>query len=266
MDLERLNNSYKNCKEKLKVKNETIEKLEKDLQTELDDIQINKAAIILAKRKNDESKIENEEKEIKEQQQKIKEIQSKIEIEKEEMQMFQERIDKIVEEIKEEPEMKEHIEQILAMRYDRGIKKSNKEIKDLQSKIEKAIKKEEEEDKKITSIETIEKIINSHRIIKNAIQGMLGANNAIKKLNEELAKLDIVKDKTRIEEIKKEIQAENTRLGKNRDTILTFSSKNKLGITKEILEAIMKNSIFDKKTGKIDINASLINKIGRAHV
>ena len=61
--------------------------------------------------------------------------------------MFQEKVNKIIEEIKENPELKQHLEQVLAKRYSRKIRDINKEKQEQE-------KEKEKEEKKIIRLST----------------------------------------------------------------------------------------------------------------
>lgn len=253
MDLEKLNTSYEIAKRNLESKKRIIENKEKDIKEKIDDITIAQGQKVVAQRQNDVSKLKELEKEIQLKKQQIEKLKKSIEEIKEEVEMFQERIDRVVQEIRENPEMKQHIEQVLAKRYTRDIRDINKSRKEIEKKIEEQKKKKEETEKKIESIETVQKMIKEHPSMKNHLQGMLNANHRIKIANDKLTKLDPIKDKSEIDKIKESIKEEEKRLNKNKDAILLYASKKKLKITKEILEDIMKNSVVDKKTNSVKI-------------
>jgi len=259
MDLEKLNKTYEKAKANLESKKKEIEKLEGDLKREVENIDIVKGAKIVAQRKNDTDAIKRADDAIKLHQENIKKIKEQAEDVKEEMQIFQEKVDKVVEEIKENPEMKKHLELVLAKRYSREIKKVDKEIENLTKKKEENAKKLEEEDKKIENVDKVQKMVDEHPTMKNHMQGMLNASASMQKLDAELATLDMVKDKKRINEIKKEMAKESQKLETNRDALLAYATKNKLGITKETLENITNNAVVDKRTNEVSVKASLTN-------
>ena len=221
MDLEKLNGSYERAKRILEEKKKTIKKIEEDLKTAEGDIKIAEGAKEVAQRKNEEEDIKRADAGIKDAKSRVEKLKKEIELEKEELLMFQEKVNKIIEEIKENPELKQHLEQVLAKRYSRKIRDINKEKQEQE-------KEKEKEEKKIESYKEVQKLIDEHSSMRNHMQGMLNASYNIQKLNTELSKLDPIKDKTRIEEIKQEIATENKRLTQNRDAILDYSNKNKL--------------------------------------
>lgn len=250
MDLEKLNGSYERAKQNLESKKKNIQKLEEELKKAMDDMKIAEGAKVVAQRKNDENDIKRADDEIKNIKARIEKIKKDAELEKEELQMFQDKINAVTKEIRENPEMKEHLEGVMAKRYIRQIRDINKDKKE-QEKVKK------EEENKLERYNEVQKLINEHSSMKNHMQGMLGANYAIQKLNDELSKLDPIKDKARIDQIKQEAQNENKRLTQNRDAILTYANKNKLKITKETLEEIMNNSVIDKKADRVNLQATL---------
>ena len=212
MDLEKLNASYVRAKQNLESKKKNIEKFEEELKKAMDDMKVAEGAKVVAQRKNDTDDIKRADEEIKNIKARIEKIKKEAELEKEELQMFQDKINDVTREIRENPEMKEHLEGVMAKRYTRQIRDINKDKKE-QEKVKQA------EEKKLESYNEVQKLINEHSSMKNHMQGMLGANYAIQKLNDELSKLDPIKDKARIDQIKQETQNESKRLTQKREAI-----------------------------------------------
>lgn len=253
MDLEKLNRSYERAKQNLKNAEERMEELKKEITTARENLKKAEALKIKQQKKGDSDGIKRAEEKIKKEKEKIEKIKEEALLIKEDFEVFQEKIDKVISEIRENPEMQEHLEQVLAKRYSRDIRDVvNKKIKNEENK-------KEQEEKKIESYDELKKLIVEHKSMENYLTGMLSANHAIENLNEKLAKLDPIKDKDEINKVTDELNKENDRLKKNKDAILKYASKKKIKITEETLSDVMKNTVIDKKTNKVNAKASIDN-------
>ena len=250
MDLEKMNGSYERAKQNLKVKKQNIKKIEEEIKKAEGDIKIAEAVKEVAQRQNIDKDVKDAEKAIKDKKMRIEELKKDIELEKEELLMFKEKTDKVIEELRENPELQAHLDQVLAKRYSR-------KIRDIDNEKQKQEKEQEKEEKKLEGYKDVQKLIDEHASMRNHMQGMLNASYKVEKLNAELAKLDPAKDTARIKQVEQEIATENKRLYQNRDAILKYSNKNKLKITEETLKEIASNSVIDKKNNRVNIKATL---------
>ena len=250
MDLEKMNGSYERAKQNLKVKKQNIKKIEEEIKKAEGDIKIAEAVKEVAQRQNIDKDVKDAEKAIKDKKMRIEELKKDIELEKEELLMFKEKTDKVIEELRENPELQAHLDQVLAKRYSR-------KIRDIDNEKQKQEKEQEKEEKKLEGYKDVQKLIDEHASMRNHMQGMLNASYKVEKLNAELAKLDPAKDTARIKQVEQEIATENKRLNQNRDAILKYSNKNKLKITEETLKEIASNSVIDKKNNRVNIKATL---------
>ncbi len=250
MDLEKMNGSYERAKQNLEVKKQNIKKIEEEIKKAEGDIKIAEAVKEVAQRQNIDKDVKDAEKAIKDKKMRIEELKKDIELEKEELLMFKEKTDKVIEELRENPELQAHLDQVLAKRYSR-------KIRDIDNEKQKQEKEQEKEEKKLEGYKDVQKLIDEHASMRNYMQGMLNASYKVEKLNAELAKLDPAKDTARIKQVEQEIATENKRLNQNRDAILKYSNKNKLKITEETLKEIASNSVIDKKNNRVNIKATL---------
>ena len=250
MDLEKMNGSYERAKQNLEVKKQNIKKIEEEIKKAEGDIKIAEAVKEVAQRQNIDKDVKDAEKAIKDKKMRIEELKKDIELEKEELLMFKEKTDKVIEELRENPELQAHLDQVLAKRYSR-------KIRDIDNEKQKQEKEQEKEEKKLEGYKDVQKLIDEHASMRNHMQGMLNASYKVEKLNAELAKLDPAKDTARIKQVEQEIATENKRLNQNRDAILKYSNKNKLKITEETLKEIASNSVIDKKNNRVNIKATL---------
>lgn len=133
------------------------------------------------------------------------------------------KVDSYIEELSKDPEFKAHINSILEKRYNR--------------KREKAIHIKEQTNLLIDLCE-------KHPSLENNLKGMIRAKEELDKLDEELNKLDPVKDKSRIDEINNtEIPTLASKRSKNEKIFMEFCTKNNINIDKDLI----KNLIMSKK-------------------
>ena len=133
------------------------------------------------------------------------------------------KVDSYIEELSKDPEFKAHMNSILEKRYNR--------------KREKAIYIKEQTNLLIDLCE-------KHPSLENNLKGMIRAKEELDKLDEELNKLDPVKDKSRIDEINNtEIPTLVSKRGKNEKIFMEFCTKNNINIDKDLI----KNLIMSKK-------------------
>lgn len=150
------------------------------------------------------------------------------------------KVDSYIEELSKDPEFKAHINSILEKRYNRKIKKYTSE-------------KEQ--------IDTMINLISQHPSLENNLKGIIHAQEKAKKLEEELKKLDPVKDKTRIDEINNiDMPTCRSKKTKNQKMFMDFCQKNNVKIDEEFLNKLVEEQGFSHtKDGDIRVAKSLKN-------
>lgn len=150
------------------------------------------------------------------------------------------KVDAYITELSKDPEFKAHINSILEKRYNRKIKKYNSE-------------KEQ--------VDTMINLISQHPSLENNLKGIIHAQEDAKKLEEELKKLDPVKDKTRIDEINNtDMPTCKSKKTKNQKMFMDFCQKNNVKIDEEFLNKLVKEQGFSHtKDGDIRVAKSLKN-------
>ena len=150
------------------------------------------------------------------------------------------KVDSYIEELSKDPEFKAHINSILEKRYNRKIKKYTSE-------------KEQ--------IDTMINLISQHPSLENNLKGIIHAQEEAKKLEEELKKLDPVKDKTRIDEINNiDMPTCRSKKTKNQKMFMNFCQKNNVKIDEEFLNKLVEEQGFSHtKDGDIRVAKSLKN-------
>ena len=142
----------------------------------------------------------------------------------------------------EDPEFKKHVDIVM------------------QKKLLRRSKKTLEENEMLGQLKTLMK---NHPNIKNNIVGMKNADIERKKLEEELSKLDSVKDAARITQIETDLKDLAQKYSKNEQVIMNCANKDKISISKEALKSFISQTAFktDKGTGEWMVDATINNKI-----
>lgn len=223
---EKLDQKYQNDKQAYKKVSKLKEKM-KETKAKIgrleDAITLAEASKKIAIRKKDKTEEQNAEAAIKMAKEEIKKLEKNVEKMKLILANSKEKVDSYIEELSKDPEFKAHINSILEKRYNR--------------KRDKAIHIKEQ-------INLLTDLCEKHPSLENNLKGMIHAKEELDKIDEELNKLDPVKDKSRIDEINNiEIPTLSSKRSKNEKIFMEFCAKNNINIDKDLI----KNLIMSKK-------------------
>lgn len=253
-NLEKMNSRYVSLKNSLGIKRENIKNLDKEISRLEDDIKIIDSIIITRQRASDDDGVKKAREERKNKLDILKNKKQEAELEKEDLVELKEKIDRILDKVKENPEMKEHIEQVLAKRYDRQNKK-------IQEKLHEVGKEKEEESKKIEAVERINDLVKNHPNMNNNLKGILQNKVEIKKLLAEKQKLESKTNKTqedikRISDIENEVKNRNQKVEKNKESMMNYIEKNKIKISEKDIDNLSNYAVVGKD-GQVNIDKTL---------
>ena len=259
MDLEKINNEYLQFKKDLQdVKNEK-EKIAKQLGIYKNDIIILQASKANAELNNDTSRVNALESALEQKKQELEKIHKELVEKKAKMVEIQVQIEDRVGQVRNNPDLKSHLDAALTKRYTRSIKRINDEKTAAVSKKENFIK--------------LDDLAEKHQSVKKNLIGMTNAQKEIKALNEELNKLKnpavgglvSYKDSARAAEITtKLLPIARGKYDKNKDLLTKYAKTQNLDIKEaELLEltgalALNKGNINIK--GTIEKQVQGINK------
>lgn len=259
MDLEKINNEYLQFKKDLQdVKNEK-EKIAKQLSIYKNDIIILQASKANAELNNDTSRVNALESALEQKKQELEKIHKELVEKKAKMVEIQVQIEDRVGQVRNNPDLKSHLDAALTKRYTRSIKRINDEKTAAVSKKENFIK--------------LDDLAEKHQSVKKNLIGMTNAQKEIKALNEELNKLKnpavgglvSYKDPARAAEITtKLLPIARGKYDKNKDLLTKYAKTQNLDIKEaELLEltgalALNKGNINIK--GTIEKQVQGINK------
>lgn len=233
-------NKDKSAYQKLKGLKENLKKIENEIKscTRLkEDFEKRKQRAIEDKDKNAEKIADNN---IKLVDENLKKLKNNLEKSKNLLNINKQKVEGYLNELGNDSEFMIHVNSILEKRYNRKIKVVTAEKQ---------------------QIDLIITLLDKHPQLQNNLKGMIRASEEITKLNEELKTLDPIKDKDRIDDVKKDLKVFNDKKVKNKDIFEKVCEKNNVNIDIKILEKIIKEKAFahDKKTGEIKLEKSLKN-------
>lgn len=256
MNLETLNKEYVQFKNDLEKNHKEIESLESKANSLADDKIIQKAKLIEAKRIGDTVAQKTAEREIEKINSDLKVVQDDTLKKKEEVKLIQTKINSKIIEIKENPELKKHLDEVMSKKYDRKLSQLEKEK-------EKTIEKKDR-------LTDLKQLVTKHPTLGNHLKGILISTKEINDLQTELdgmkyhvgTNLVGYTDPVRANKIMNTlIPQAKARINTNKTPLMEYISKNSLNITeKDIDELAHKGFTVDNK-GNIDLNSTIDKRI-----
>lgn len=265
MDFEKENKQYmkdKKAFEKVEHLEQRLEKYKQDLKLvrrSIEDTEIAKKRAEEDNKKDVAKKAEEQLKKLKEKEEKLIDRGKKL---ADTLNNAQDKVETHFKEIEKDPELKEHVDNIIRVKYGRQLKKVNSQQ---------------------AQLESLKQAISSKPEISNNLKGMVRANEKLEELKKELEGLDRLKDKKRIEEINlREIPEIQSKYKMNKDMLMSRVNKinNKqqnenVEITSEFLDELTKQGFThykadgkdengEYKKGDINITKSL-NRIAKGY-
>ncbi len=237
MNLEETNKEYLELKEKLDIANKEVDGISKKLRQA--DIEKRKHEVLYdeADMNGDTAKKDAEKAEIDKVMEEIEKIKKDLEDKKKDILVFEATINTKIDEIKQDPSMRQTMNEALEKRYSRQLKKLQQD---------KETAKREQFDKKSEKdrYDNLKELITKHPALEMNLNGILTAKEEIKKLNDELATLDYKKDSKRIAEITgKEMKELTEKLNKNKEPLMNYINKNKINIKYEDIEKMAESGL-----------------------
>lgn len=254
MDLEKLNGEYLKLKQDIEIKKECISAYERTVQDLALDKTIWTGKKAEAQKNADHDAEKTAQDELNKIDEQIKQTQESVEKEKETIKEFQGKIDAKITEIKENPEMKKHLDTVLKKKYERKLAKVEKEKAELIDKKDK--------------VEQIKQLTTEHPALANNLKGMISAYKTAENLKKELKSLEYsagngiiaYTDPTRANEIKTNLLPDaESKMETNKTPFMDYIQKNKLDITeKDVNELVEKGAV--NKDGKVDLETTFVKR------
>lgn len=237
VNLQKTNKEYLEAKVKLEKASKEVESINEKLKLADIDKRKHEIARDEADIKGDEATKKAEQAEIDKVIKDIEDIKNELQEKQKDVISFEATINIKINEIKQDPSMKQTMNEALKKRYSRELNKLQKERET--AKTEK-LDKELEKDR----YDNLKKLITEHPGLEKNLNGILAAKEEIKKLNDELATLDYKKDAKRIAEITgKDMKEAVDKLNKNKEPLMNYINKNKLNIKYEDIEKMSESGL-----------------------
>lgn len=247
MDLEKMNGEYLKLKQKIATKEGVILAYEHKVQDLTIDKTIWTGKKAEAQKNSDHDAEKTAQEELDKIDKEIEKIQKDVLEEKEEIQKFKDEIDAKITEIKENPEMKKHLNTVLKKKYERKLAKAEKEKAELMDKKDK--------------VEQIKQLTTEHPSLANNLKGMITAYKTAESLKKELKDLEYpagngivaYSDPQRASEIQTKLLPEaEAKMTTNKTPFMDYIQKNKLDITEQDVSELVEKGIVNKD-GKVDL-------------
>ena len=251
MELEMINKSYTRLKTDIKMMNQNIKGLENQLGRLEDDKIIYKGKMLEAKKNGDVNAQKQAQNEIKKIDDQIKIIKSQASLLRDDIKLSKEKINERMEQIKKDPEMKKHLDVVMAKKYGRKLEQLKKEKNELEGKRDR--------------LPELEKLVNDHPSLGNDLKAILGATKEVNDLKNELEKMTIIgkgnvityKDPNRANDIMKNLLPNLQDQIKNRKKpLMDYINKKGLNITEKDIDDFAENGFIANAKG-IDLNKTM---------
>ena len=253
-DLQKINSRYLALLSKINNERAIVDGLEKKVNSLEGDLTIIDGQIVSAKRAKDTTALEAHQKARKNILEQLKTLKEEAKIHKEDLTELSAKINKVLDQVRENPEIKQHIDKVLAKKYDRQNRTISKEM-------QKKEKEKEKADKRVKAIEIIKELVSKHPTLNNNLIGVLQNKAEIKKLLTEKQQLSAKTNKTaqdtqRIADIDKEVNDRNKKVDKNKGLILAYVKKYKIEITEQDIDELENHTVLGRN-GQVNINQTI---------
>lgn len=216
-------------------------------------------AIKKAEKAGDAAAKESAEKTLKEVNEKIEKHRDALIEKKDSIKLYETGINEQIQDMLKNPEMQKAMDEALVTRYTRQLEKLTPEREKLNDK------KTEKENTK-NGLEALKKLIDTKPEAGKKLADLIKAQQDYVKLNNELSKLDYIKDAPRIADIVKNLIPNSLKtIELSRENILIGLSANGANMSARnfdyLIETIIKNGVTLDKAGNIKMEETLDNNI-----
>ena len=254
MDLKSINDEYLQFKkdlETIKKEKDAISKQVSKIKNELIILEATKSNAVLD---GDKAKEQQYEAAIKTKKEELDKISKQLVEKKVKLVEVQVKIEERIEQVRNNPELKEHLDEALVKRYSRSIKKVNEEKNEAINKRDNFVR--------------LNDLAEKHPSVKKNLIGMTNAQKEIKALKEELSKLAnppinglvTYTDPARANDIMtKFLPIANAKYNKNKDLLTKYAKTQRLDIKDQELLELTQALTLNK--GHIDIKGTVEKQV-----
>ncbi len=264
MDLEIINKVYARLANDLKKQNDYCNEIEKQVNDSKTNIEmwnnykgyVEKCPEYSDEQRKSEKERANENIDL--EKRRIKQLEKELLGEKAILEEIKGAIDAKIAEIKENPEMKKHLDTVLKKKYERKLAKEKTKRDELIEKKDK--------------VEQIKQLTIEHPNLANNLKGMISAYKTIEKLKMEAENLQYYNsdrevyessDQSRSDEINQKLIPEaEKKMSLNKELFMDYIKNNKLSIEEKDVNELVEKGIIDKN-GKVDLENTFVKSTKR---
>ena len=232
-NLSNVNEEYKLLKVEISESKTEYIKVKDRLDTASKDLKILELDLSKANLMNDKDAARAIKEEITKVKAEIAKIQVQAKVKKEKMDYLKESLNEKIQELMEDPEIKQHLEYII------------------RSQIERAIKKARKSQVKRSKLKTLQDEALKHTSLQNNLRGMIYATSQLNKLENALKNPSLTPDQ-RVD-IEDKINATKAKFEFNKDALFAYVKKNNMDIELSDLSGLLNQKPKMDKNGHVDL-------------
>ena len=239
-NLSNVNEEYKMLKVEIAESKTEYIKVKDRLDTASKDLKILELDLSKANLMNDKDAARAIKEEITKVKAEIAKIQVQAKVKKEKMDYLKESLNEKIQELMEDPEIKQHLEYIIRSQKERAIKKARNGIEKSQAKRSK--------------LRTLQDEALKHTSLQNNLRGMIYATSQLNKLETALKNPSLTPDQ-RVD-IEDKINATKAKFEFNKDALFAYVKKNNMDIELSDLSGLLNQKTKMDKDGHVDLTLS----------
>ena len=236
-NLSNVNEEYKMLKVEIAESKTEYIKVKDRLDTASKDLKILELDLSKASLMNDKDGARAIKEEITKVKAEIAKIQVQAKVKKEKMDYLKESLNEKIQELMENPEIKQHLEYIIRSQKERAIKKARNGIEKSQAKRSK--------------LRTLQDEALKHTSLQNNLRGMIYATSQLNKLKTALKNPSLTPDQ-RVD-IEDKINATKAKFEFNKDALFAYVKKNNMDIELSDLSGLLNQKPKMDKNGHVDL-------------
>lgn len=236
-NLSNVNEEYKMLKAEISESKTEYIKVKERLDTASKDLKILELDLSKASLMNDKDGARAIKEEIAKVKAEIAKIQVQAKVKKEKMDYLKESLNEKIQELMEDPEIKQHLEYIIRSQKERAIKKARNGIEKSQAKRSK--------------LRTLQDEALKHTSLQNNLRGMIYATSQLNKLETSLKNPSLTPDQ-RVD-IEDKINATKAKFEFNKDALFAYVAKNNMDIELSDLSGLLNQKPKMDKNGHVDL-------------
>ena len=236
-NLSNVNEEYKLLKVEISESKTEYIKVKDRLDTVSKDLKILELDLSKANLMNDKDAARAIKEEITKVKAEIAKIQVQAKVKKEKMDYLKESLNEKIQELMEDPEIKQHLEYIIRSQKERAIKKARNGIEKSQAKRSK--------------LRTLQDEALKHTSLQNNLRGMIYATSQLNKLENALKNPSLTPDQ-RVD-IEDKINATKAKFEFNKDALFAYVKKNNMDIELSDLSGLLNQKPKMDKNGHVDL-------------